>query len=95
MIKVKIFWALWLLTLFLVIFNHKAAFADSDDVIRQKIIEESIRSYSGSCPCPYSRDRAGRKCGGRSAYSRPGGKSPACYPEDVTKEMIEEYKAQQ
>lgn len=27
---------------------------------------------SGSCDCPYDTDSAGRRCGGRSAYSRPG-----------------------
>ncbi|MEM9452488.1 MAG: hypothetical protein AAGA75_28770 [Cyanobacteria bacterium P01_E01_bin.6] len=36
-------------------------------------------SVSGSCDCPYDRDSAGRSCGGRSAYSRPGGASSICY----------------
>ncbi len=66
--------------------------AQSDYEIKQRIIEQSIRNYSGSCPCPYNRDRAGRRCGKRSAYSRPGGASPICYPEDVTLEMIRAYK---
>lgn len=35
--------------------------------------------YTGSCDCPYHTDRAGRRCGARSAYSRPGGRSPRCY----------------
>ena len=39
----------------------------SDAEIKQAIIAESIASYSGSCPCPYNRDRAGRSCGRRSA----------------------------
>lgn len=34
---------------------------------------------SGRCDCPYHTDRAGRRCGARSAYSRPGGRSPRCY----------------
>lgn len=34
---------------------------------------------TGSCECPYDRDSAGRRCGGRSAYSKPGGSSPVCY----------------
>jgi hypothetical protein len=34
---------------------------------------------SGSCDCPYDRDSRGRRCGDRSAYSRPGGRSPVCY----------------
>lgn len=51
------------------------------DVQRQ--IRQSIAAYPGSCPCPYSTDRAGRRCGARSAYSRPGGRAPLCYPADV------------
>lgn len=34
---------------------------------------------SGSCDCPYDRASNGSRCGGRSAYSRPGGRSPICY----------------
>jgi hypothetical protein len=64
------------------------AAAQSDSAIKQRIIRESIANYSGSCPCPYNTDRAGRRCGGRSAYSRPGGAAPICYAEDVTPEMI-------
>jgi hypothetical protein len=36
--------------------------------------------------------RNGRVCGGRSAYSRPGGAAPFCYPSDVTAAMIESYR---
>lgn len=35
--------------------------------------------YVGTCDCPYDRMRNGRKCGGNSAYSRPGGRNPVCY----------------
>jgi len=49
----------------------------------QRAIRDSIAAYSGSCPCPYSTDRAGRRCGARSAYSRPGGRAPLCFPSDV------------
>lgn len=35
--------------------------------------------YVGTCDCPYDRMRNGRRCGGNSAYSRPGGRSPICY----------------
>lgn len=44
------------------------------------------------CACPNDLMRNGRACGGRSAYSRPGGASPLCYPTDVTAEMIETYR---
>ncbi|MBM7851465.1 hypothetical protein JOD31_001690 [Methylopila capsulata] len=52
------------------------------------IVQESRASYSGSCGCPDDRDRGGRRCGGRSAYSRAGGRSLFCYPEDVPAAMI-------
>jgi hypothetical protein len=65
----------------------------SDDAIRTAIIQQSLASYSGSCPCPYSTARGGTKCGGRSAYSRPGGESPLCFPPDVSDELISAYRA--
>lgn len=68
------------------------AYAQSNDDIKQKIINLSIRNYSGNCPCPYNMDSAGRKCGKRSAYSRPGGASPICYDSDVTAGMIKKYR---
>jgi hypothetical protein len=34
---------------------------------------------TGSCECPYDRDRRGRSCGARSAYSRAGGGEVVCY----------------
>jgi hypothetical protein len=41
---------------------------------------EAIRDpVIGSCDCPYDVMRNGRLCGGRSAYSRPGGRRPQCY----------------
>jgi len=64
----------------------------TNEIIKQQIINESIASYRGNCPCPYNTDRIGRRCGARSAYSRPGGASPICYVEDVTPRMVEEYR---
>lgn len=61
-------------------------------VIIQRIITESVASYPGSCACPYSTDRRGRRCGNRSAYSKPGGYAPICFAQDVTKSMIEAYR---
>lgn len=49
----------------------------------QRRIRQSVAAYPGSCPCPYSVDRAGRSCGARSAWSRRGGHAPLCYPSDV------------
>lgn len=67
----------------------------SDAQIARALIERSIALYSGSCPCPYNVMRNGRRCGGNSAWSRPGGYSPLCYPSDVTAAMIATYRARQ
>jgi hypothetical protein len=56
----------------------------TDAEVRDYLVRQSIRAYSGNCPCPYNVDRAGRRCGGRSAYSRPGGAAPLCYASDVS-----------
>jgi len=65
----------------------------SDADVKQAIIQESLAAYPGPCPCPYNIMRNGRACGGRSAYSKPGGYEPICYPADVTPEMIRRYRA--
>jgi hypothetical protein len=67
--------------------------AATDEDIKKAIIQQSIASYPGNCPCPYNTDRAGRSCGRRSAYSRGGGHSPLCYDQDVTPAMVQQYKA--
>lgn len=68
--------------------------AVSDAAIVQRIIAQSIASYPGSCPCPYNTDRGGRRCGKRSAYSKPGGYAPICFAGDVTKSMIKAFRGQ-
>jgi hypothetical protein len=71
------------------------AFADPpDEEVKHLIIQESIDSYPGNCPCPYNRAANGSKCGKRSAWSRAGGYSPICYPEEVTQQMISEWRQQ-
>lgn len=82
-----------LLTGLVILFAASSAFAMSDTQVRQAIIQQSLMSYPGNCPCPYNTDRAGRSCGHRSAYSRPGGYSPVCYERDVTPAMIQRYRA--
>lgn len=64
----------------------------SDDEVRQAIIAQSIASYPGNCPCPYNRASNGSRCGKRSAWSKPGGYSPLCYPDDVTDAMVERFR---
>ncbi|HEX8257554.1 MAG TPA: hypothetical protein VF589_07960 [Allosphingosinicella sp.] len=64
----------------------------SDAQIRQSIIRQSIANYSGNCPCPYNTMRNGRRCGGNSAYSRPGGESPKCFADDVSQSEVNAYR---
>src|ERR1700694_2969010 len=55
------------------------------------IVQASRDQYHAGgrpCACPDDTMRKGRARGGRSAYSRPGGASPLCYPSDVTAAMI-------
>ena len=63
--------------------------------IKKILIERSIFeyfAYRGNCPCPYNYDRVGRRCGERSAHTKPGGASPLCYESDVSDWMIKQYK---
>jgi hypothetical protein len=64
----------------------------TDAVIVQRIIEDSIAEYPGNCPCPYNTARNGSRCGKRSAYNRAGGYAPLCFKEDVSREMVQEYR---
>jgi hypothetical protein len=65
----------------------------SDAQVKQQIIRESIASYPGNCPCPYNTARNGSSCGRRSAWSRLGGYAPLCYPADVGKTDVQEWRA--
>jgi hypothetical protein len=47
------------------------------------------------CACPDDQTRIGKSCGNTSAYVRPGGARPLCYPTDVTAAMIESYRQRQ
>lgn len=77
--------------------SKRAAEVLTAAAIAALIVEESRRAYHAGgrpCACPDDTMRNGRACGGRSAYSRPGGAAPLCYPTDVTAEMIKNYRAQ-
>jgi hypothetical protein len=63
-----------------------------DARIREAMIADSIAQYRGNCPCPYSTMRNGRNCGTRSAYSKPGGAAPLCYPGDISDAMVQAYR---
>lgn len=61
------------------------------ETIKAQMIAESIGRYPGTCACPYQSDRAGRRCGKRSAWNRPGGYAPLCFPSDITPDMVREF----
>lgn len=64
----------------------------SDSQIKKEIIAASIASYPGVCACPFNQARNGSACGRRSAWSKPGGYEPICYNDEVTPEMIRQWR---
>ena len=66
----------------------------TDDEIRQRLVQASIAAYPGACPCPENLTRSGARCGKNSAYSKPGGAQPLCYPIDVSDAMVTRYREQ-
>lgn len=56
-------------------FSLSSSFSSSPDI--SKPIRNPLKG--GLCECPYDIDKAGRLCGGKSAYSRPSGNKPVCY----------------
>jgi len=71
----------------------------TDAAIIAALIAASVAAYRaggpGPCACPEDTDRAGHRCGRRSAHDKPGGWDVACYPSDITKEAIEAYRESQ
>lgn len=67
----------------------------SDGQIAAAIVQASRQAYYATghpCACPEDHARNGSRCGGRSAYSRPGGAEPKCYVSDVTAAEIAAYR---
>jgi hypothetical protein len=65
----------------------------TDSQVRQTMIKQSVASYPGNCPCPYNLASNGSQCGKRSAYSKPGGYTPLCYPSDISDEAVKAWRA--
>ena len=61
--------------------------------VKRQMIQQSIQRYPGNCPCPYNRASNGSQCGGRSAWSRPSGRSPFCYANDISAAMVRSWMA--
>jgi hypothetical protein len=64
----------------------------TDNQIRFLMIRDSIASFPGSCPCPYSTDSTGNQCGKSSAWNRAGDFAPLCYPKDISGSMVKAYR---
>jgi hypothetical protein len=67
----------------------------SDAQVRQEIIKESIAAYKATghpCACPFDLMRNGKECGSVSAYSKPGGAAPLCYPKDVSGAQVSDWR---
>lgn len=78
--------------------ENRTAIVLTAAAIAALIVAESRRAYYSTghpCACPDDRMRNGRACGGRSAYSRPGGAAPLCYPTDVSEVRIKAYRERQ
>jgi hypothetical protein len=78
--------------------KRKAEIALTAAAIAAIIVQASRDQYHAGgrpCACPDDIMRNGRACGGRSAYSRPGGAAPLCYPTDVPAAMIDSYRQKQ
>jgi len=68
----------------------------SDAAVASLIVQQSRNAYYATghpCACPDDLMRNGRRCGGSSAYIRPGGAQPLCSVADVSPEMINRYRA--
>lgn len=82
---------------FLALANASFGQSLTDPEITNRIIQESRQRYYATghpCACPDDLARNGSHCGGRSAYSRPGGAEPKCFPQDVSKAEIDAYRAE-
>lgn len=68
----------------------------TDEEVRESIVQESIAAYHATgrpCARPYDVARNNSSCGDRSAYSRPRGAAPLCYPKDGTGAMVRDWRA--
>jgi hypothetical protein len=64
----------------------------SDAQVRDRIIRTSMAIHDGACPCPHSIAPNGRRCGRRSNW-RAGDEGPTCYPNEVSKAELREWRA--
>ena len=83
----------WVFCAVLFAFGTVPGFARADmcvlppALIDHQMIAESRAAFVGSCPCPYTTDPQGRRCGRRSAWARVNTTGPLCFVTDITSEM--------
>ena len=62
-----------------------------EESVRQQMIAESIAEYPQICPCPYSYNEIGERCGDQSIYQESEGRYPLCYQSDIDKDEFQRY----
>lgn len=63
----------------------------TDKQIRHLLVEGSISTFPGECPCPFSKDSKGKVCGDNSQYFISPG-DLYCYEDDITDDMINKFR---
>ena len=64
----------------------------AEAVVVMVLMAASVFGYTGNCACPHYTAANGSRCGKRSAYDRPNGAKPLCYPTDVTPQMLTAFR---
>lgn len=68
----------------------------TDAAIIAIVIAASVAAYKAMrkpCACPSDTMSSGALCGNRSAWAKPGGAKPLCFPADVTPAIIQAWRA--
>jgi hypothetical protein len=55
-------------------------------------IEDGLRQYSGSCPCPWREQTDAAECKQKSAWNQSLGLKPYCYVDEFSDDMAREYQ---
>ena len=58
-----------------------------------KVERAASEPKAAQCDCPDNKAKDGSLCGKRSAFCRPGGVAPNCYPQDRTETQQKARKA--
>ena len=65
----------------------------TDTEIKEEIVKGSTNDFEGECPCPFSKDQAGKECGDKSAYFvYQSVNRPICFVDDITQDQVKAYR---